>query len=230
MPAGTDVWSRVVERLAGSPASQGVADLATVSIVVSALEGAALTELLASLAIACGAAGPEVIVVDGRPAEAAPLAVTGALAPRIVRSAGGGRAGARNTGMRAATSEWVVHLDEGLVVGAGWYDDLRDDLARAGRAVAAVAARARDAAGGHGRVPVDTDVAYRRLVALSVGGFQDRFPRAACHGDVELIQHLARAGWMVVSGSRTGAAPAPDRRSAGTGSPAPQPFAAERQG
>lgn len=199
-PEGSPRWSNAWQRLRQRTVPRPSQVPASISIVVATADDSCATRLLASLAIACSGGDPEIIVVDDRSDTSAALVLVDDLAPRVVRSGGGGRSAARNLGLREATSDWVVLLDDDLVVGASWYVDLLVDLGRAGRSVAGVAARARGAAAGSARL--GADVAYRRLVALSLGGYQDRFPRASCGDDVELVQRMYRAGWGVVAGSR----------------------------
>jgi hypothetical protein len=217
-PVGSRRWSDAWHRLGRRTVLRATAVPASISIVVATADDTSVTQLLASLAIACAAGDPEIVVVDDRSDACAPLAFAGDLAPRVVRSGGGGRSVARNVGLREATSDWVVLLDDDLVVGTSWYADLLADLGRAGRAVAGVAARAGGPTAGSARL--GADVAYRRLVALSLGGYQDRFPRASCHDDVELVQRMSRAGWGVVAGSRCCASvPLPAGRAATGGTP-----------
>lgn len=195
-----------------------------VSVVVPTLGGPGLERLLRSLEEACTGRGPEVVVVDDRPAGSGTrLELDGPLSPRVVPTGGRGRATARNIGLRSATGEWVVLLDDDLVVDASWNDELLGDLARAGRTVAGVAARA---GGPQDVVRIGADVAYRRLVALSLGGFQATYPRAACHDDVELAQRIARCGWLITAGRRRCAAPLPIDGRAGSGAIA-EPLGAE---
>jgi hypothetical protein len=214
-PRASAWWHRLTAAPAERPAPR-------VSVVVPTLGGRGLGHLLRSLDEACGDRGPEVVVVDDRPA-GRQLELVGPLSPRVVRSGGRGRATARNVGLRSATGEWVVLLDDDLVVEDSWYDELLGDLARAGRTVAGVAARV---GGPPEIVRVGVDVAYRRLVALSLGGFQATYPRAACHDDVELAQRIARCGWLITAGRRPCAAPSPGNGRAATG-PIVEPLGAE---
>ncbi|MFN8157043.1 MAG: glycosyltransferase family A protein [Candidatus Nanopelagicales bacterium] len=168
-----------------------------VSIVVHSADGSDVGATLESLRRACGGHRPEVVVVDGGSSPVPPLDHLG-LEHRIVVPDGRGRAAARNTGLRAATREWAVMLDADTVVDPHWYDDLLADLGRAGRRAAGVAGASAAVA------PWDSwgsDLAYRRLVALCLGGLPERFQRHAAP-DVELVDRMIARGWALVPGRR----------------------------
>lgn len=168
-----------------------------VSIVAHSAEGADLGATLESLRTACGERRPEVVVVAGGSAPSPALDHVG-LEPRIVVPQTVGRAGARNAALRAATREWAVMLDPGTVVDPHWYDDLLADLGRAGRRAAGVAAAT---AAGASLDSLGADLAYRRLVALCLGGLPERFQRHAAP-DVELVGRMIARGWALVPGRR----------------------------
>lgn len=158
--------------------------------------------------------GPEVIVVDDRPGDnPEPLAVPPRV--RVLRSGGRGPAAARNAGWRAATTPWVVFLDDDVVPGPGWARALAEDLARLPG----------DAGGSQGRLevplpaarrPTDAerntaglaradwitaDMAYRRAALEATGGFDERFP-GAYREDADLALRVERAGFTLVKGER----------------------------
>jgi GT2 family glycosyltransferase len=180
----------------------------SVSIVVATVGRPGLGPLLESL-VATDDGRPEVVVVDDRPGPVPPLPV-GPWVSRVVASGGRGSAAARNAGLRAASGDWVVFLDDDVELTRTWYADLCRDLAHA---------RA-DVAGVHGGIPVPhgdersvtgsgtpapwltVDMAYRRMVLLCLGGFEERFPRA-CREDAELALRVARSGWRLVHGGRS---------------------------
>ncbi|MFN8149258.1 MAG: glycosyltransferase family A protein [Candidatus Nanopelagicales bacterium] len=168
-----------------------------VSIVVHSTDGTDVGATLESLRQACSGRRPEVVLVDGRTAAAPSLDDVG-LEPRIVVPDGRGRAAARNAGLRAATREWAVMLDSDTVVDPRWYDDLLSDLGRAGRRAAGVAASSAAVAS---LDSLGSDLAYRRLVALCLGGLPERFQRHAAP-DVELVDRMIARGWALVPGRR----------------------------
>ncbi|WP_075905832.1 glycosyltransferase family 2 protein [Actinomadura sp. CNU-125] len=73
----------------------------------------------------------EIIVVDDRPVPGTPLPLpdAGRHALRVLRSGGRGPAAARNTGWRAAATEWIAFLDDDVVPGPRWPQRLAADLA-----------------------------------------------------------------------------------------------------
>ncbi|SDK99354.1 glycosyltransferase family 2 protein [Nonomuraea jiangxiensis] len=168
--------------------------------------------LRATLA-AVGSALP-VIVVDDRPGAATGL--TGLPAHvRVVRSGGRGPAAARNAGWRAADTPWVAFLDDDVIPAPGWAEavwkdlvDLPADVAGSqGRIVVPPpAGRAptdieRHTAGLASALWVTADMAYRRSVLESLGGFDERFPRAY-REDADLALRAGRAGHRLVRGGR----------------------------
>lgn len=189
----------------------------TWAVVVPTVGRPSLERLLASLRAqdAPGPLGPpvEVVVVDDRPlAEREPLAVEGA---RVVRSGGRGPAAARNAGWRGVDAEWVVFLDDDVVLPTGWALALADDLAAAGARTAGVQARLhvplgptpatdweRSTAGLEGAAWATADMAYRRAALAEVDGFDERFPRAY-REDADLALRVRGAGWDLVRGTRT---------------------------
>jgi histidinol-phosphate phosphatase family protein len=156
-----------------------------------------------------------VIPTSGRPSLDALLEGLGDVPVIVVRDRDGrGPAAARNAGWRAARTEWVVFLDDDVLPLPEWRSRLEADLA---------AAAAPDVGGVQGRVvvpeperPTDwernvaglerarwatADMAYRRAALASVGGFDERFPRAY-REDADLGLRVTGAGRRIVPGRR----------------------------
>jgi HAD superfamily hydrolase (TIGR01662 family) len=191
----------------------------TLDLVVPTLGRSSLTALLEALA--AGSPLPaRIVLVDDRRRPATsllPMGPPAALAERltIVRGRAAGPAAARNTGWRRCTAPWVAFLDDDVVPGADWLGALRADLADQPPGVG----------GSQGRIvvplppdrrPTDwernvrgletarwatADMAYRRAALESVGGFDERFPRAY-REDADLALRLQDAGWHLVRGQR----------------------------
>jgi cellulose synthase/poly-beta-1,6-N-acetylglucosamine synthase-like glycosyltransferase len=181
-----------------------------VSIVIPTLGRPSLAVLLAALAT-CDAA--EILIVDDRADRGRPLDVP---IGKVITGAAAGPAAARNMGWRAARHEWVVFLDDDVVPDADWFGRLIVDLATAGSDVGGVQGRLRvplppdrrptdwervTAALADGEW-ITADMAYRRSVLVSVGGFDERLPRAF-REDAELAFRVRLAGWRLVRGERT---------------------------
>jgi histidinol-phosphate phosphatase family protein len=134
----------------------------------------------------------------------------------VVRAGGGGPARARNIGWRHSRTPWVSFLDDDVVPDHDWFATLLQDLEKADAA---------DAVGSTGRVrvplpadraPTDwergtaglqtarwitADLTYRRSALSSVGGFDERFPRAF-REDADLALRVTRGGGEIVAGDR----------------------------
>lgn len=163
----------------------------------------------------------EVVLVDDRPGEVAPLEVSleGLDWPvRIVRGYGRGPAAARNRGWQAthgSDPEWVAFLDDDVVLPAGWLAGLVEDLRACGPDVGATqgwitvplpAGRRptdweRNVSALEGAEWATADMAYRRRALEDVHGFDERFPRAF-REDADLALRVRRAGWTLTRGSR----------------------------
>jgi HAD superfamily hydrolase (TIGR01662 family) len=204
--------------------SAGSYSTGSYSIVVPTIGRPSLRTLLRTLLnsrAAAEAAGPAaVIVVDDRPAAGVPLPLppevdgTGGLV-KVVRSGGRGPAAARNTGWRAATTDWVVFLDDDVVVSPAWAAELAADLAavppRAGGSQGRVTVplpadrRPTDAERGTASLEraswITADMAYRRAVLAECGGFDERFERAY-REDADLALRVMDAGHRLVRGTR----------------------------
>lgn len=175
-----------------------------------------LHALLDVLAAASGPRPAELILVDDRPSGEPLRPERPGLPPvRVVRTGGGGPAGARNLGWRTARTEWIAFLDDDVVPDPDWYEQLERDLADLPA----------DVAGSQGRVrvplpedrrPTDwergtaglatsswitADLAYRRAALSAVGGFDERFPRAF-REDSDLALRVMDTGARLVRGQR----------------------------
>ncbi|WP_030168462.1 HAD-IIIA family hydrolase [Spirillospora albida] len=196
------------------------------AVVVPTIGRASLRAVLeavqASAARGPGPAPDEIIVVDDRPRPDAPPPPfpAGPVDVRVLRSGGRGPAAARNTGWRAAATEWVAFLDDDVVPGPEWTAKLAGDLAGLPADVAGTQGRVTVPAP-DGRRPTDlergtaglasarwitADMAYRRDVLAAAGGFDERF-RRAYREDADLALRVLAAGHRLVRGGREVAHP-----------------------
>ncbi|MDT0386443.1 glycosyltransferase family 2 protein [Streptomyces dubilierae] len=192
------------------------------AVVIPTLGRPSLSACLHALAEAAGPGPVRVVLVDDRP-EAARVALTADVPPslraRTVVVPGGARgpAAARNLGWRAAGDvPWIVFLDDDVVPGPTWGDDLILDLTAASERTAGITARIevplpsdrrptdweRNTAGLAGAHWITADMAYRRAALLAVGGFDERF-RRAFREDADLALRMLDAGWTLTGGRRT---------------------------
>lgn len=187
------------------------------TVVVPTLGRPSLDDLLRSLA-AQEHQPAEVLVVDDRaPGAAGPLeALDVGTHPRAraLRGRGLGPAHARNVGWRACCTEWVVFVDDDVLVPPRWScalvaDLAVDDVVGGSQAVVEVPLptdrRPTDwergtAALATGRW-ITAEMAYRRSVLERVGGFDERFPRAF-REDADLALRVQRAGARLAQGRR----------------------------
>ncbi|WP_432925134.1 glycosyltransferase family 2 protein [Microbispora sp. CA-135349] len=187
-----------------------------VTVVVPTIGRPSLAATLAAVGAGHGH-GPEVIVVDDRPGEDRE-ALTVPPRVRVLRSGGRGPAAARNAGWRAATTPWVVFLDDDVVPGPGWVRALTEDLARLPENVGGSQGRLevplpgsaegrrptdaeRNTAGLAGADWITADMAYRRTALEATGGFDERFP-GAYREDADLALRVEQAGFSLVKGER----------------------------
>ncbi|RSS67595.1 glycosyltransferase family 2 protein [Streptomyces sp. WAC06614] len=191
------------------------------AVVVPTLGRPQLRACLESLAAAGGPGPVRVVLVHDRPGPdgaVPPLEVPVALRSRTVVLAGAARgpASARNLGWRAAGPvPWVVFLDDDVVPGPTWAQDLARDLASADAGTAAVAARI-EVPLPPGRRPTDwerctaglatarwitADLAVRGEALRAAGGFDERF-RRAFREDADLALRLLGGGWALAEGTR----------------------------
>jgi HAD superfamily hydrolase (TIGR01662 family) len=178
------------------------------SVVVPTVGRPCLTQLLTDLARQ-RVQPTAVYVVDDRPSPETPLDV-GTADVVVLRGGGRGPAAARNTGWRAASTEWIAFLDDDVRLPDAWSDLLVEDL-RQPDLVAAVQGRIAVPRAA-GRKPTDwersttglenakwatADMAYRRAALEEVSGFDERYPRAY-REDAELALRVRRHGWRLV--------------------------------
>lgn len=195
------------------------AGVTSFSIVIPTIGRPSLQALLASLvdsSTSTGSSLPPVVVVDDRTDGGDPIDVSefASLPLTILRSGGRGPAAARNVGWRACRSEWVVFLDDDVLVTNPWLADLATDLEQPG-AIGGVHAiisvplptRRRPTDWERGTSGLETarwitaDMAFRRSVLRGVGGFDERFPRAF-REDSDIALRIVDAGFAVVPGAR----------------------------
>ncbi|MDQ1619969.1 MAG: hypothetical protein QOE19_2538 [Actinomycetota bacterium] len=187
-------------------------------IVIPTVGRPSLAVLLESLAGADGPLPGQIVVVDDRraPAELPPPPSRLADLVTVRRSGGRGPAAARNVGWRATdpAGEWVVFLDDDVVVRRDWLACVLRDLDQGG-AVGGVQGvvtvplpgdrRATDWERGTRGLEtaawITADMAYRRTVLERVGGFDERFPRAF-REDADLALRVLRTGAELRRGSR----------------------------
>lgn len=188
--------------------SDGLPD---VTVVIPTIGRPSLDTLLASLAGQDD--GPaRIVVVDDRPS-LMPLTVD--VTVTVLRSGGRGPAAARNIGWRAATTPWIVFLDDDVVVTPTWSEALADDLADAPHDVGAVQATIVVPRPVNGRISdnerntvaleqaawITADLAVRRTMLAEVDGFDERFPRAYREDSDFALRSMA-AGWRFTKGRR----------------------------
>ncbi|MFE6409106.1 glycosyltransferase family 2 protein [Streptomyces sp. NPDC057837] len=192
------------------------------AVVIPTLGRPSLRACLHALAETAGPGPVRVVLVDDRP-DPAGITLTADVPPslraRTVVVPGGARgpAAARNLGWRAAGDvPWVVFLDDDVVPGSTWGDDLTLDLTAASDRTAGITARIevplprdrrptdweRNTAGLAGAHWITADMAYRRAALVAVGGFDERF-RRAFREDADLALRMLDAGWTLTTGRRT---------------------------
>jgi histidinol-phosphate phosphatase family protein len=167
----------------------------TVDVVIPTMGRESLASLLARLE-ELGLPRERIHVVDDRPL-------------------GRGPAAARNRGWMRSRADWIVFLDDDVQPGHDWLERLAEDLDAAPPDVVGSQGRLVVPLPSH-RAPTDwernvagleharwatADMAYRRAALLSVGGFDERFPRAF-REDADLALRLVAAGHHIVHGSR----------------------------
>jgi histidinol-phosphate phosphatase family protein len=183
-----------------------------IDLVIPTQGRPSLHRLLEALAPQRDRLGEVLVVVDHPGAVAR---VSGELDGPVLAGNGRGPGAARNVGWRASGAEWVVFLDDDVLPGPSWADQLGADLAALGPAVAASQGRLlvprpggraagdweRCVAGLAGAPWITADFACRRRALAAVGGFDERF-RHAYREDTDLAMRLLRGGWQIVPGGR----------------------------
>ncbi|WP_432043192.1 glycosyltransferase family 2 protein [Streptomyces cadmiisoli] len=193
------------------------------AVVIPTLAGDTLADALAALAAARGTKPREIVLVDDRPApdpdaSAHPLDVLGDLRSRTTVLYGGGRgpAAARNLGLRAVASAWVVFLADDVQAGPYWCEQLTRDLEAAAPDTAGVQGviavplpgrrrptdAERDAVARARARWITADMAYRTDALKQLRGFDERL-RHAQREDTDLALRLLGAGWRIRQGRRT---------------------------
>lgn len=186
----------------------------TVDVVIPSVGRESLQPLLARLVDQRRSRLGRIVVVDDRPRATARLALPPGI--RKVRGPARGPAAARNAGWRLCTAPWITFLDDDVLPTNTWAELLVADLERLqahvagsqGRIVVPLPA---------GRRPTDwerhvkrletaryatADIAYRRDVLSSLGGFDERF-RRAYREDADLALRVREAGYEIAPGVRT---------------------------
>ncbi|MBO0745504.1 MAG: HAD-IIIA family hydrolase, partial [Candidatus Dormibacteraeota bacterium] len=183
-----------------------------VTVVVPTVGRPSLGRLLNSLAEQDAGTPIRVLVVDDRRRPDGPLPVPDGVPVMVVRSGGRGPAAARNAGWRVAETPWIAFLDDDVVCPPGWSAALRRDLEGAvdgsqGR-VRVPRASGRAATDWERQVQglerarwATADMAYRRQVLESLGGFDERF-RRAYREDADLALRARRGGYRLAAGER----------------------------
>lgn len=191
------------------------------TIVIPTVGRDSLRRLLFALKRGPDPVPPNIVVVDDRQQPTTALPVATDLPVRVLRSGGRGPAAARNLGWRATTTPWVCFLDDDVVPDPDWLSALTTDL-KAAEAAGAVGSQAIIDVPTHpARRPTDderrttrlstaqwitADMAYRRDMLVTVGGFDERFPRAY-REDSDLAVRIVMAGGAIVRGERRSAHP-----------------------
>ncbi|BBY43772.1 HAD-IIIA family hydrolase [Mycolicibacterium celeriflavum] len=186
------------------------------AVVVPTVGRPSLHRLLAELDGSAGPAPTAVIVIDDRPGPQPPLSIGSRLPVTVLRSGGRGPAAARNTGWRAADADWVCFLDDDVVPQPDWFAAVAEDLAKAEVEAAAGSQALIEVPRVGGRKATDderrtqrladarwitADMAFRRDVLVTVGGFDERFPRAY-REDSDIALRIIQGGNEIVRGAR----------------------------
>jgi histidinol-phosphate phosphatase family protein len=182
-----------------------------IDLVIPSVGRESLPRLLEALAPQRRQLGEIFVVDDSRGAPLAPAVKAATVLPGPRR----GPAAARNVGWRASKAEWVAFLDDDVVPGPTWGEELGADLAGLGPAVAASQGRLevplpadrrptdweRNVAALAAAPWITADLACRRRALAAIGGFDERF-RHAYREDTDLAMRLLRGGWQIAPGAR----------------------------
>ena len=189
----------------------------TTTLVIPTVGRPSLRVLLEALAGGTQPVTGPVVVVDDRPAAKGDLTVGDVDLPglRVARSGGGGPARARNVGWRLAATPWVSFVDDDVVTDPDWHARLLEDLRSAGTTVAGSQGRVRvplpedrrptdwerSTAGLADATWITADMSYRRSALATVGGFDERFPRAF-REDADLGLRISQTCGEITRGTR----------------------------
>lgn len=120
---------------------------------------------------------------------------------------GRGMAVARNTGLRSTRGDWVVFIDDDVIVAAGWGGVCARVLGEAATDIVGIEGRVTGLGNGlwdrevevaTGGACLTCHICYRRAVLLEVGGFDDRFEfEGPFHEDQELAARVLCNGRIV---------------------------------
>ena len=193
-----------------------------VDVVIPTIGRPSLRRLLDVLASACGPAR--------RPSRWSTTALTNGSRSTsactrkcpCVAGRAAGPAAARNTGWRIGSAEWVAFIDDDVLPGPRWLQELAADLADLNDEVGGSQGMLkvplpadrrptdweRNVAGLASARWATADMAYRRAALAAVGGFDHRFPRAY-REDADLAIRVQAAGFRLVKGARTVNHPVP---------------------
>ncbi|HYZ16013.1 MAG TPA: HAD-IIIA family hydrolase [Candidatus Acidoferrum sp.] len=191
-----------------------------VDVVVPTIGRPSLRALLESFERSSGPRPETIILVDDRRDRSIPLDLDH-LDPDLVRrlrilpGKAAGPASARNIGWRASRAQWIAFVDDDVIVGPTWFEDLARDLELVGPDVAGSQAQItvplphdrpptdweRNVAGLASARWITADCAYRRVDLLAVGGFDERFERAY-REDADVALRIVARGKGIVRGSR----------------------------
>jgi HAD superfamily hydrolase (TIGR01662 family) len=191
-----------------------------IDVVVPTLGRPSLRALLDSFERSSGPRPETIILVDDRRDRSTPLDLDD-LDPDLVRrlrilpGKAAGPASSRNLGWRASRAHWVAFVDDDVLVGPTWFEDLARDLDLLGPEIAGSQARItvplprgrkptdweRNVAGLASARWITADCAYRRSDLLAVGGFDERFERAY-REDADLALRIVARGKRIARGAR----------------------------
>ena len=193
-----------------------------VDVVIPTIGRLSLLRLLGVLASASGPRPATITVVDDRPDQREPLDVGVYDEVSVVAGRAAGPGAARNTGWRIGSAEWVAFIDDDVLPGPRWLQELAGDLADLNDGVGGSQGMLkvplpadrrptdweRNVAGLASARWATADMAYRRAALAAVGGFDHRFPRAY-REDADLAIRVQDAGFVLVQGARTVNHPVP---------------------
>jgi HAD superfamily hydrolase (TIGR01662 family) len=193
-----------------------------VDVVIPTIGRPSLVRLLDALASTQGPRPANITLVDDRRDRRRPLDIGAHPHVTVLAGRAAGPAAARNSGWRFGSAEWAAFLDDDVLIGPRWLEELAADLAAVdgdvggSQGVLKVPLPAdrrptdweRNVAGLATAKWATADMAYRRAALAAVGGFDHRFPRAY-REDSDLAIRVQAAGFRLVTGKRTVSHPVP---------------------